>query len=258
MTGSQGEPRAALAKVASGEHRNIALSHGDTVIFSSRTIPGNEKAVNTIQNQLATAGVHVITDRDGLVHVSGHPRRGELARMYEAVKPEVAIPVHGEAVHLSVHADFARSSGVKRAVIGGNGKMIRLAPDQAEVVDEVFAGRLFKDGRLVVLPDDSGVRERRKASFAGVIVVSLALDSKGVVAAEPEAVLIGIPSEDEAGKDFEDVVVDAAEQTMAGLPKAKRRDLDLVADAVKRSVRAAVAERWGKKPIVEVIVHEVD
>ncbi|KPL50772.1 MBL fold metallo-hydrolase [Prosthecomicrobium hirschii] len=258
MTGSQGEPRAALAKVASGEHRNIALSQGDTVIFSSRTIPGNEKAVNTIQNQLATAGVHVITDRDGLVHVSGHPRRGELARMYEAVKPEVSIPVHGEAVHLNVHADFARSCGVKRAVIGGNGKMIRLAPDPAEIVDEVFAGRLFKDGRLVVLPDDSGVRERRKASFAGVIVVSLALDGKGTVAAEPEAVLVGIPSEDEVGKDFEDVVVDAAEQTMAGLPKAKRRDLDLVADAVKRSVRAAVAERWGKKPIVEVIVHEVD
>jgi ribonuclease J len=166
------------------------------------------------------------------------------------------MPVHGSR-HLAVHADFARA-----AVSARSSEQRQDGPPGARQGRrrrrQAFAGRVFKDGRLIVLPDDSGVRERRKASFAGVIVVSLALDGKGTVAAEPEAVLVGIPSEDEVGKDFEDVVVDAAEQTMAGLPKAKRRDLDLVADAVKRSVRAAVAERWGKKPIVEVIVHEVD
>lgn len=258
MTGSQGEPRAALAKVASGEHRHIALSVGDTVVFSSRTIPGNEKAVNAIQNGLAAKGVRIVTDRDALVHVSGHPRRGELAMLYEAVKPAVAVPVHGEAVHLSVHAGFARAQGVGEVVIGGNGKMVRLAPGPATIVDEVFAGRLFKDGRLVLLPDESGVRERRKAAFSGVVVVSFALDAKGGVVSEPEAVLIGIPDEDERHKDFEDIVIDAAESTVDGLPRPKRRDLDLVADAVKRAVRSAVAERWGKKPIVEVIVHSVE
>lgn len=257
MTGSQGEPRAALAKVASGEHRNIALSAGDTVIFSSRTIPGNEKAVNVIQNGFAAKGVRIVTDRDALVHVSGHPRRGELARMYEAVRPQIAIPVHGEPVHLNVHAEFARAAGVPQVVVGGNGKMIRLAPGKAEIVDEAFAGRIFKDGRLIVEPEKSGVRERRKASFAGVIVVSFGLDPKGHVVAEPEAVLIGIPDEDDRATDFEDIVLDATEQTLDGLPKPKRRDVDLVSEAVRRAVRSAVADRWGKKPIVEVIVHEV-
>ncbi|MEJ1161413.1 ribonuclease J [Prosthecomicrobium sp. N25] len=258
MTGSQGEPRAALAKVATGEHRNITLAPGDTLIFSSRTIPGNEKSVNAIQNALAGKGVRILTDRDALVHVSGHPRRGELARMYEYARPEVAVPVHGEAVHLNAHADLARHVGVPEVVVGGNGKMIRLAPGPAGIVDEAFAGRLFKDGRLVVLPDASGVKERRKASFAGVVVVSLALDGKGGIAADPEAVLIGIPDEDQRGEDFEDVVIDAAESTLEGLSRPRRRDLDTVAEAIKKAVRAAVAERWGKKPIVEVVVHEVD
>ena len=254
LTGSQGEPRAALARIAGGDHRHIAMSQGDLVIFSSRTIPGNEKSVNAIMNNLVKQGASIITDRDALVHVSGHPRRGELKRMYEAVKPEVAVPVHGEPLHLSLHAKFAREQGVREVVVTGNGKMVRLAPGSAEEVDEAFAGRVFRDGSLLVLPEKSGTAERKKAAFAGVIVVALVLDAKGTRIGEPELALIGIPDEDANGVDFEDIVADAVTETVEGLPRPRRRDPDLVEEAVRRAVRGRVNERWGKKPIVEVIV----
>jgi len=254
LTGSQGESRAALARIAAGEHRNVAMSAGDTMVFSSRTIPGNEKSVNAIQNALAAKGVKIVTDRDALVHVSGHPRRGEMTMLYEAVRPEVSVPVHGEALHLSVHADFARSLGVKEIGRALNGHMLRLAPGPVEEVDEVFVGRLFRDGNLLVRPDDSGARERRKASFAGVVAVSLVIDAKGNALADPGVVLVGLPAEDERGRPFRDAVETAASATLEGLPRPKRKDVALVADAVKRAVRGAVNERWGKKPIVEVLV----
>jgi ribonuclease J len=258
MTGSQGEARAALAKVANNEHRNVALSKDDIVIFSSRTIPGNEKAVNAVMNGLAKQGATIVTDRDALVHVSGHPRRGELAMMYEAVRPEVAIPVHGEALHLAAHARFAAAQGVREVVVGGNGKMVRLAPGRAELTEEVAAGRLFRDGRLLVKPDESGVRERRKSAFAGAIAVAFSLDVKGGITSEPEVALIGIPERDRSGALFIDIVGDTVEQTLDNLPRPKRRDFDLVTDAVTRAVRAAVNERWGKKPIVEVLILETE
>ncbi len=257
LTGSQGESRAALARIAEGDHRHIAMSAGDWMIFSSRTIPGNEKAVNAIQNALAKTGVRIITDRDGLVHVSGHPRRGEMARLYEAVRPEVAVPVHGEALHLSVHADFARSLGVKEIGKAWNGRMLRLAPGPVEEVDEVFTGRLFRDGSLLVEPDKSGAGQRRKASFAGVVAVSLVIDAKGTSLAEPEVALIGLPEEDARGRAFRDTIEVAAANTLDGLPKARRKDIETVRDAVKRAVRGAVNERWGKKPIVEVMISVV-
>lgn len=257
LTGSQGESRAALARIAQGDHRHIAMSAGDRMIFSSRTIPGNEKSVNAIQNALAKAGVKIITDRDALVHVSGHPRRGEMKRLYEAVRPQVAVPVHGEALHLSVHAEFARSMGVGEIGHAWNGKMLRLAPGPVEEVDEVFTGRIFRDGNLMVEPDKSGTSARRKASFAGVVAVSLVIDAKGNSLAEPEVALIGLPEEDERGTPFRDTIEVAAGNTLDGLPRARRKDVEMVRDAVKRAVRGAVNERWGKKPIVEVMISVV-
>lgn len=254
LTGSQGESRAALARIAAGDHRQVALSPGDRMIFSSRTIPGNEKAVNAIMNGLAAKGVKVITDRDALVHVSGHPRRGEMTRLYEAVRPQIAVPVHGEALHLSVHAEFARSLGV--ATIGNalNGRMLRLAPGPVAEVDEVFCGRLFRDGSLLTTPEKSGAAQRRKASFAGVVAVSIVVDEKGNAQADPQVALVGIPEEDERGRSFADTAETAASTTLDALPRARRKDPDLVADSIKRAVRGAINERWGKKPIVEVIV----
>jgi ribonuclease J len=257
LTGSQGEGRAALARIASGDHRQVSLAQGDRMIFSSRTIPGNERAVGGIQNALAAAGIEIVTDRDALVHVSGHPRRGEMVRMYEAVRPRIAVPVHGEALHLATHAKFARDLGVGEIGHAADGKILRLAPAPVAEVDEVFTGRLFRDGSLLVLPDASGVDERRKASFAGVVVLSMVLDEKGNSLADPQAVLIGLPEEDAEGVDFVDTVESAASVTFDGLPRPRRRDPDAVAESVRKAIRSAVAQRWGKKPIVEVLVSVV-
>lgn len=254
LTGSQGESRAALARIASGDHRHVALSPGDIMVFSSRTIPGNEKSVNAIMNGLAAKGVKIVTDRDCLVHVSGHPRRGEMKRLYDAVRPRIAVPVHGEPLHLSVHAEFATSLGVPQIGHALNGRMLRLAPAPIAEVDEVFSGRLFRDGTLLTTPDKSGASARRKASFAGVVAVSLVIDEKGNALADPVVALVGIPEEDARGRLMSDAAEVAASSTLDGLPRAKRKDHAAVADAVKRAVRGAVNERWGKKPIVEVMV----
>jgi ribonuclease J len=252
LTGSQGESRAALARIATGDHRQVALSAGDRMIFSSRTIPGNEKAVGIILNGLAKMGIEIVTDRDGLVHVSGHPRRGEMAEYYKAVRPQIAVPVHGEALHLQVHGKFARQMGVKTIGHALDGHMLRLAPGPVAVVDEAFSGRLFRDGNLLVEPDKSGASERRKASFAGVVFVGLTIDAKGTSLADPQVALVGLPTADARGRGFAEAVQVAAVNTLEGLPRARRKDVDMVSDAVKRAVRGAVNERWGKKPIVEV------
>ncbi|SHO66181.1 ribonuclease J [Pseudoxanthobacter soli DSM 19599] len=257
LTGSQGERRAALARIAGDDHRLVALSPGDLVIFSSRTIPGNEKAVAEIANALAERGIDILTDRDGLVHVSGHPRRDELAELYGLLKPQMALPVHGEALHLAEHAKLARSLGVKEVVIPRNGLMVRLAPGPGEVVDEVHAGVLYKDGRLLVEPEQSGMEDRRRMSFAGVVVVSLALDAKGETVAAPTTTLIGLPTATAEGVLFSAIVQKAVVGAIESIPRPRRKDHALVAEAVRRSARSAVAERWGKKPICRVVVADV-
>jgi ribonuclease J len=248
-TGSQGEPRAALARIAEDEHPDVTLNRGDRVIFSSRTIPGNEKAVNRVINGLVTLGIEVITDRDRLVHVSGHPRRGEMEEMYGWVKPKIVVPVHGEALHLTEHAALARRLGVKEVVTLRNGDVVRLAPGPAEIVDEVPEGRFYKDGRLLVRADQRTVADRRKLSFVGVVSVALAVDDKGNLAADPTVDLIGIPETDANGESMLGLAFEAAQSTVEDMPKARRRDPQAIADAVTRAVRAAVSNAWGKKPV---------
>jgi ribonuclease J len=253
-TGSQGEPRAALARIAQGGHPNVELEEGDRVIFSSRTIPGNEKAVSRVQNGLADLGTEIITDQDEAVHVSGHPRRGELEQLYGWVKPGIAIPMHGEGRHLEAHAKLAESLGVAQVVRARNGTMVRLLPGPAEIIDEVPVGRLYRDGTILTRADDGQVRERRKLSFAGSVVVSLVLSDKGVPLAEPEVALAGLPPADAQGTPFADIVRAAVSGTIESLPRPKRKDRALVSDAVRRSVRAAVNQAWGKKPMCSVLV----
>jgi ribonuclease J len=254
LTGSQGEPRAALARVSENDHRNVELVPGDTVVFSSRVIPGNEREVNAIINRLAAGGIRVITDRDRLVHVSGHPRRGELAEMYSWVKPAVAIPVHGEAMHLAAHADLARGAGVGRVLTIYNGDMVRLAPGKAEKIDSIESGRLYKDGAVVGDLDGVGVAERRKLAFAGQVSVALVLNAKGEMETDPEIALIGLPRGDYAGRLFEETVRDAVIDTWESLPRPRRRDPEVVREAIRRAVRATIAEGWGKKPVCTVFV----
>ncbi|HEY2528401.1 MAG TPA: ribonuclease J [Xanthobacteraceae bacterium] len=256
-TGSQGEPRSALARIALDEHPEVTLAKGDRVIFSSRAIPGNEKAVARTINGLITQGVEVITDRTHLVHVSGHPRRAELLEMIGWVRPQILIPAHGEALHLAEHAALARGAGVPHVVVCRNGDLVRLAPHGAEIIDEIPSGRVYKDGSLLVDAAAGTVAARRRLSFAGIVTVALALSEKGTLVADPEVELFGIPQTDAAGLSMAEIARDAVEDAFASLPKPRRRDPDVVAEAVRRAVRAAVGERWNKRPICHVHVLDV-
>lgn len=254
LTGSQGEPRAALARVAEDQHPDVALAPGDRVILSSRTIPGNEKAVGRIINNLIRQGIDVITDRTHLVHVSGHPRRGELEKMYQWIRPKVALPVHGEDLHLHEHAVLARSLGVPDVVEAGDGDVILFGPGKPGVVDQIHHGRVFKDGNLLISAVESTVSERRRLSFAGVVSVAIAIDGRGELIGDPAFEISGLPQTTRDGKPFEDIIDDAVLNVVQGLSRQRRRDTDLVENAVDRAVRAAVNEAWGKKPTCHVHV----
>ena len=253
MTGSQGEARAALSRMASGDHRAVRLAEGDRVIFSSRTIPGNERAVNTIINALVDLGAEVITDRDALVHTSGHPRRDELRQLYDWIKPQILVPVHGEALHLHEQAKLARAAGIPQVVEVRNGRMIRLAPGPAEVLDSVQHGRLYRDGRLLVPPDVSGVADRRRLAFAGVVSIAIVLSDSGDVLEDPRVELLGLPESDAEGEALRAIAGDAIDDALDSLSKPKRRDAAVVRDVVRRGVRGEIDAAWGKKP--QIIVH---
>jgi ribonuclease J len=253
LTGSQGEPRAALSRVAEDDHKNVALSPGDIVVFSSRAIPGNELAINRIINALTAAGVRVITDRERLIHVSGHPRRDELKQMYRWLNPKIAIPVHGEPMHLAAHARLARDLGVATVFTITDGDMVRLAPEPAKV-EGIDAGRLYKDGALIGDIEEIGVLERRRLSFSGMISVAIVLDHGGEVLIDPAVALTGLPKFDAAGRPLAETVMNAAVGTLDSLPRPRRRDPEVVREAVYRAIRAAVAEAWGKKPNCTVFV----
>jgi ribonuclease J len=253
-TGSQGERRAALARIAEESHPAVSLAKGDRVIFSSRTIPGNERAVNRIINGLVEQGVEVITDRDALVHASGHPRREELETMYRWIRPQIAIPVHGEALHLHEHAKLIRRLGIEQTILCRNGDLVRLAPAPAGIIDEVPAARLYKDGRLIVEAGATTIPERRRLSFGGVVSVALVISSRGELLADPDLNLSGIPERTSTGDLMRDVARAAVRDTFASLPRPKQRDPEVVTEALTRAVRAAVAAQWDKKPVCHVHV----
>jgi len=253
-TGSQGEARAALAKLARDEMKTVALSPGDIVIFSSRTIPGNEKAILEIKNQLIDQGIKIVEDGDALVHVSGHPRRNELRKMYEWTRPRIGIPVHGEAAHLVAQGALMAQSGIPEVAQVRNGDMIRLAPGAAEIIDKVPFGRIYKDGRLVGDDEAMGIRERRKLSFAGHVAVNVVLDDRYEMAGDPDIVAVGVATVNKHGENIEDLMLAAAVGAIDSIPRQRRKDLDLVQEAVRRAVRSTANETWGKKPLVTVFV----
>jgi len=253
-TGSQGEPRAALARIANDDHPEVTLNKGDRVIFSSRTIPGNEKAVGAIINGLIAQGVEVITDRTHLVHVSGHPRRDELRDMISWVRPQLLIPVHGEALHLSEHASLARAAGVPKVLVCRNGDLVKLGPGDPGIIDELPAGRLYKDGSILEDSKSRAVVERRRMGFAGCAFVAIAMTETGELADDPEVDLVGIPEKNTAGDIIDEIVFDIVVSTVEGLPRPRRRDPDALAESVRRAVRASISEQWGKKPLCLVHV----
>jgi ribonuclease J len=247
-TGSQGEPRAALARIAAGSHPNVELDEGDTVIFSSRVIPGNELAIAEIQNKLAARNIGILTVDEHHVHVSGHPCRDELAQMYRWIRPKLALPVHGEMRHQVAHAKLARELQVPQALVPENGQMFRLAPGRPALMDEVPAGRVHLDGRVLVAEGEGLAKDRRAMGFAGLLVIALVVDHKGRIAAPPTVLGEGMP------EPVEEAVLKAVEDT---LDKNKRSDPDELAENVRRAARRAAQEAWGKKPITRVLVTEL-
>jgi ribonuclease J len=256
-TGSQGEPRAALARMAEDEHPTAELSAGDTVIFSSRTIPGNEKAVGKLVNAFEATGVEVVTDRTALVHVSGHPRQAELAKMYAWVRPRIAVPAHGEPLHLSEHAAFAKAQGVPQVLRAFNGDLIRFAPGDVSALGKVASGRRLKDGAILLPADQECVGQRRRLSFAGVVSVAVALTPKGEMAGDPDVMIAGLPERTREGAGFDEIIDAAIFEAFESLPRGKRRDPDVVSSAIERAVRNSVNSVWGKKPHVHALVVEV-
>ncbi|HEY2034139.1 MAG TPA: ribonuclease J [Rhizomicrobium sp.] len=244
-TGSQGEPRAALARIARGDHPTVTLGEGDAVIFSSRIIPGNDIAIHELHNQLSALGVEVLTVEDHFVHVSGHPAREELSEMYRWVRPQIAVPVHGELRHMAEHARLARSLQVPQAVVIQNGDMLRLAPGRAMVIDEVPSGRVYMDGRVMTEADEGLTRHRRAMAFAGFIGVTLALDAKGRIAGEPSYFFEGVPA------DVQEPVRDAVAETIKR-HNPKRADEEDLKEQVRRAARRAGNDAWGKKPVTRV------
>jgi ribonuclease J len=248
-TGSQGEPRAALARIARDDHPNVTLEDGDVVIFSSRVIPGNEKAIGRLQNALVRLGVEVVTDSDHFVHVSGHPARDELVRMYQMIRPRIAIPVHGEARHLAAHAELARDCQVQDALVIENGDMIRLGGGGAAVIGEVPVGRIAQDGKSLVPLSGGVLQQRRRAGRDGSVVASLILDRRGWLAAPPQVTLIGVA---EANAAPAAALRDALADAMEGLPAPMRHDDEAVRDTARRVLRRALNERFGKRPLIEI------
>jgi ribonuclease J len=258
-TGSQGEPRAALARVADGTHPHLNLGQGDACVFSSRVIPGNEIPIRNLQNKLADRGVRLFTERDhpGL-HVSGHPCRDELKQMYRWARPRIAVPTHGERRHLLEHVNLARDMQVGEALAPRNGDMVRLAPGRAEIIDEVPAGRLYVDGGMVTPENGEALRERRHAAFNGVLTVAVALDRKGRIASGPQVRALGLPGEE--GYELEEATLDLAQEAERALKRLSGPDRDddaAVEQALSRAVKKAAYRIWERRPVVETTVLRV-
>jgi ribonuclease J len=255
-TGSQGEPRAALSRIADGSHPHVALGSGDACVFSSRVIPGNEIPIRNLQNNLADRGVRLYTERDHPgIHVSGHPCRDELAEMYRWARPTIAVPTHGERRHLLEHAAFARDLQVPQQITPRNGDMVRLAPGRAEIIDEVHSGRLYVDAGVVTPENGDALRERRHAAFNGIVTVSVVMDGRNKIVSGPQVRALGLPAvDDNALDDVLDELADEAERALERLKGQDRDDDDAVETAMSRAVKKASQRIWGRRPVVETTV----
>ncbi len=254
-TGSQGEGRAALMRIAFGSHPDVHLEEGDVCIFSSRVIPGNEKAISKVQNQLARNGVGVVTTRDHFIHVSGHPAREELREMYQAMRPRVAIPVHGEAMHMRAHAQLAKECQVPHTVLVENGGAVKLASrpgddgSKARVAGKVWSGRYtWEEGAVVPLSAPS-LKDRKKMFYEGAAVVTVSLYEDGEIADDPQVTVLGTSDPHDA-RDWDDRL----SHVIARLPKKAKRDDDVVEEALRNAVRKAFSPR---KPVVKVHLQRV-
>jgi ribonuclease J len=249
-TGGQGEARAALARIAEGNHP-VKLEEGDTVIFSSKQIPGNEIAIGVIMNKLAERNILTVTEKQAHVHVSGHPGQPELALLYDWIRPSVLVPVHGERRHMAEQARFAQAHGVKNTLVQSNGDVVRLAPGKPEIVGKERTGRLILDGDTIISADGATINERRKLSWYGLISVAFALDGSDRLLGNPQIRLHGIPIEEDLD-DFIDDATDAVVKTV----RENKGDFEKLRESVRLAVRRVATSWTGKKPIVDVMILE--
>jgi ribonuclease J len=249
-TGGQGEARAALARIAAGNHP-VKLEQGDTVIFSSKQIPGNEVAIGGIMNQLARSNILTVTEKQAHVHVSGHPGRPELAALYDWIRPDMLIPVHGERRHMSEQARFGLSEGIPKAIVQSNGDVIRLAPKGPQKIGEERTGRLILDGDVIIPADGDTMNQRRRLSWYGMITVAIAVDGDNNLLGDPEFRMHGVPIEDER-EDF----LDEATAAVLKAVKDRKGDTEKLRESVRLAVRRIATSWTGKKPIVDVMIVE--
>jgi ribonuclease J len=247
-TGGQGESRAALARIAFGQHK-LALDPGDLVVFSSKQIPGNEIAIGRIQNELASRGIEMITDRQAPVHVSGHPGRPELAAMYEWIRPEIIVPVHGEMRHMTEQARFAKARGIPHGIVQKNGDLIRLAPDGPQKIGEEKVGRLVLDGDVILHADGGTMNERRRLALAGLISVAVTLDGEDRLQGAVALDMQGIPVEEDRDAFLREAGEAAAEAVAKGAGSE-----DKLREAIRLAVRRRATDWTGKKPQVSVLL----
>ena len=254
-TGSQGEPRAALNRLSLDNHPIAKLSSGDMVIFSSRTIPGNERSVIDIQNRLVSRGIDIVLDGEhGLTHISGHPRRDELRQMYSWTRPQIGIPVHGEARHLAAHARLMSDENIPDVCPIFNGELVRLAPGPAEVLTSVETGRLYQDGHFVGSPDQTGISARKSLSNNGYIAVHAVLDKQGNFIKPLELSVRGIPNIVFGEDNLTDILYDTVEDTLMSIPPKRFNDEDRIMKSIRKAVQSQCKKLWGKKPITDVFV----
>lgn len=248
-TGSQGEYRAALSKIARDEHQHIVAEKGDTVIFSSKVIPGNEAGIINLQNLFAKKGINIITGKDEFVHVSGHPCQDELTEMYKLIKPKSIIPVHGEFRHLVANANLAKKNGIKNSLVIENGTIVKISKNDTSIDKQVESGRLYKDGKIIIYDYESPSNERSKISFTGLIIISLVLQNNKIKS-KPIVKIIGLPEFDKEGIRLSDWVNQALDNVISS--KNKSGNLE---SKIKNAVIRQIREVWGKKPKVEIIFH---
>ncbi len=253
-TGSQGEPRSALARIASGSHPVVKLDKNDVAIFSSRVIPGNEKSISLLQNNLTHQGVETITSSEEDIHVSGHPGRAELRQMYEWVRPQMLIPVHGEARHLKEQSLLGKASGIKEVAVPQNGSLISLKAGEARIIDAVPAGRWAVDGNRLIPFESPIIKDRLKLSLNGMVAVTLIIDSDNQLARSPHFAFLGLTESGEDTDDIQEIIEKDIERALTGHYKdSKARD-----EALQKIIRKTIYTELGKKPIIELHCIEVE
>lgn len=249
-TGSQGEPRAALNRIAWQSHPSVSFGRGDVVLFSSRIIPGNERSIFRLQNQLVRLGCEIVTDKDAFIHVSGHPAQDEMREMYGYLRPEVSIPVHGERRHLHEHEKLARECGVGRVVVNENGGIVKIAPGAPEIIGHVPTGRLVLDGDRIVPIDSEILRDRKRMVQNGAAVITIVMDVKGKLLADPLVTTHGLFEPDE--EEDESVLVDVVLEAIRRLRPDDRRNDDTVAEAARIALRRTFQADQRRKPLTDV------